>query len=369
MPAHLRLNDYGVWYLIDGFRRQSLKTKVEREAKIKLKLYQEGRLPLVKSESVETAYTDWIADKVPPLVRPSRARDYKQAFNAYILPRFRHVALSNITADMLNKFRAELTDKGLSVKTCRNIIDGCFRAMYRDKRGDLKDVFVQIQWPKPKQEPPDPLTAEEKRRICEAFLKHEPFYYPFICVQLDTGMRPSETIALTWADINAGQRTIRINKSRHLGQDNDHPKTTHSGRTITISRALMDLIETLRHPWSKPSDKVFLNKHGDPLNAASFRIDYWDRILDALQIRKHKFYACRHTFISDMVGKNVNLKRVADYCGTSVAMIEKHYCAISELDPDSEVNLAANSEVMAKSANFLNDIMASPTGFEPVLSA
>ena len=143
-------------------------------------------------------------------------------------------------------------------------------------------------------------------------MEHEPFYYPFVRVQFATGMRPSETVALVWADISTEARTIRISKSRYLNEDNDHPKTTHSGRMITVSRALMELIVTLRHPWSKDTDKVFLNKHGEPLNAASFRVDYWDRILDALQIRKRKFYATRHTFITENVPRNVKHKR---HCG------------------------------------------------------
>jgi hypothetical protein len=134
----------------------------------------------------------------------------------------------------------------------------------------------------------------------------------------------------------------------------------------------MELIESLRHSWSKEeTDKVFLNKHGEPLNAASFRVDYWDRILDALQISKRKFYATRHTYITEMVRKSaslkITLKDIADYTGTSVAMIEQHYCAISELDPDAE-NLP-NQEVFEKRPAKLMKIMASPTGFEPVLSA
>ena len=148
-------------------------------------------------------------------------------------------------------------------------------------------------------------------------------------------MRPSETIALTWAHIDINARMIRIDKSRYMGHDNEHPKTTHSDRTFTVSRALMDLIETLRHPWSKHTDKVFLNKYGESLNPSSFKIDYWDRILAALEIRKRKFYATRHTLITEMVRKGVNLKDIADYVGTSVVMIEEHYCAKSELDPDA----------------------------------
>jgi len=110
---------------------------------------------------------------------------------------------------------------------------------------------------------PDPLSTDDKQKILGAFLEHEPFYYPFIRVQFETGMRPNETVALDWFHINTDARTIRIDKSRYLNADNDHPKTTHSGRTITVSRALIDLIVTLRHAWSSETDKVFLNKFGN----------------------------------------------------------------------------------------------------------
>ena len=84
---------------------------------------------------------------------------------------------------------------------------------------------------------------------------------------------------------------MSINKSRHLSVDNDHPKTTHSERAITISRELMDLIQALRHPWTKDADKVFTNKVGTPIISDSFRVDYWDRVLKSFGILKKKFYS------------------------------------------------------------------------------
>jgi len=55
--------------------------------------------------------------------------------------------------------------------------------------------------------------------------------------------------------------------------------------------------------------------------------NYWKVRLKKLQIRHRKFYATRHTYITDLVRKGQNLKAIADYVGTSVAMIEKNYCA------------------------------------------
>ena len=73
----------------------------------------------------------------------------------------------------------------------------------------------------------------------------------------ETRMRPSETVALSWADIYTEARTIRINNSQTLNADNSHPKTNHSGRRITVSRRLLDLFVTLRHAWSGVTETVF----------------------------------------------------------------------------------------------------------------
>ena len=367
MPAHLIWKDdngKNGYYLVDGYLVKSLKTKTKAHAEVLLKQYIRGKLNVEESPTVNEFYTTWIERQVPPLVRPSRARDHRQAFNRHILPRFGNVSLKDVKTSELRAYQAELLKSGLKVKTVRNILDSSFRAMYRDARGEFevligRDPFLDIKWPAAKRLPPDPLTLDEKKRVLKCFLELEPLYYPFIRFQFDTGCRPSETIALTWADLNVQTRRVSINKSRHLGVDNDHPKTTHSERAITISRDLMDVIQALRHPWSQGTDKVFENKFGEPIVADHFRKDYWNRILEALDIRKRKFYATRHSFITHCVEAGYSLKEIADYCGTSVQMIEGNYCARQELDPD---RLGRFSGVSTK-------YEASPTGFEPVLPA
>src|SRR5262245_6033055 len=123
MPAHLKQNKYGVYYLVDGFTNKSLRTKVKREAEIRLKQYQEGKFTPTATPTVQKFYDTWIAGKVSPLVRPSRAKDYKLAFNAYILPKFKNIRLADIKTKDLQDFQAELVkERGLSVKTARNII-------------------------------------------------------------------------------------------------------------------------------------------------------------------------------------------------------------------------------------------------------
>jgi hypothetical protein len=71
---------------------------------------------------------------------------------------------------------------------------------------------------------------------------------------------------------------------------------------------------------------AFATQAGTPLDEERFVEKHWHRALDATRVRPRKFYATRHTFISVAISKpGINLKWLADYCGTSVEMIEDHY--------------------------------------------
>ena len=44
-----------------------------------------------------------------------------------------------------------------------------------------------------------------------------------------------------------------------------------------------------------------------------------------------------HTFISDALSHGLNIKWIAEYCGTSVAMIEKHYGRYIKSDSEEQL--------------------------------
>jgi integrase len=71
---------------------------------------------------------------------------------------------------------------------------------------------------------------------------------------------------------------------------------------------------------------VFVNaKNSGPVEQREWPKDHWRRALTATKVRPRKFYATKHTFISVALTKGLNLKFIAEYCGTSVAMIEQDY--------------------------------------------
>jgi integrase len=168
----------------------------------------------------------------------------------------------------LTAFRVELLRRGLSVKTARNIIDSSFRALYRDARAQTeelkgRDPFLDIQWPAAEIAKPDPFTQEEKTKILRAFYEHEPFYYPWVFLAFEVGMRPSEASALDIADVNVETSEISISKSRYLKTDNA-TKTSKSNRLICVPREVIEALLTLP-AFKLGEERLFLNKYGRPL--------------------------------------------------------------------------------------------------------
>jgi integrase len=193
MAAHIK-------HLVDGATRMSLKTSKKGLAEHRLEQYIRGKYGLEPTPTVEDFFERWIQGKVEPLYRRSTIQDYRVHFKTYVLPAFKHVRLAAINTKGLNEFRMALLKRGLAVKTARNVIDGSFRAMYRDARIEIevlqgKDPFIDIQWPRLLRKRPDPFTANERDRIIAWYIKNDFFFYPLVAWQFHTGMRPSETFA------------------------------------------------------------------------------------------------------------------------------------------------------------------------------
>jgi len=307
--------------------------------------------------------------KTPPLYRSSQERDYRQHFGKHILGRFRHVRLDQLNTGDLVEFRAALLKDGLSVKSARNIIDGSFRAMVRDARAEYKDLqgydpFMHVQWPRVQREKPDPFSVEERDRIIEHWKENDFFYFPWVFTLFFTGMRPSEASALTWGDVDLTAGTISISKSRYMGDDSA-PKTSASNRTIQVPETVIRVLNLLpsralglRH--------VFVNKDGQPMNAKKWSEHNWRGPLEELKIRHRKFYATRHTFLTEKIRQGENPFALAQYAGTSVAMLEKDY--VGTLGLSTLHSQQGDREVFEKYAKNPNEIMVAGPGFEPVQS-
>jgi integrase len=294
--------------------------------------------------------TVWLLRKVPPLVRTSLADTYRKHLRNHLLPRFGSLHFGDVTVGALEDFRVHLVapgdaGKGLSPKTARDIIDGTFRALYRDAReGRLAtgDPFARLRWPRRVTYEPDPFTEAERDTLCAYFQRKHGDSYPLVYTLFHTGLRTGEVVGLRWGmvDLRAGTLTVRISRSR--GEDNS-PKTKNSQRTLTLQPEVVKVLRAVQPLHVTPDSFVFTTPTGLPLDTDRFVESRWHRALRATGIRPRKFYATRHTFISVALSRGCSAKWVAKYCGTSLEMLDKHYGRWMD-DDQGQLDLLAPSD-------------------------
>ena len=157
----------------------------------------------------------------------------------------------DIDLTKLDVFRASLNQVGgLNLKSCRNIIDGTFRAMMRDARLEnphlgLVDHFANLKWKRLPASKPDPFTAEDRDVIIRHFRNKHAFYYPFVATLFGTGARQSEIIALRWGDIDLRSGTLSISKSHYMGVDGP-TKTAASERVVALGMPVINALKAIK---------------------------------------------------------------------------------------------------------------------------
>jgi len=172
--------------------------------------------PVVPPRTIaEWAEAVWLPRKVPPLVRTSLEDTYRKHLRNHIAPRFGTKRFADVTVGALEDFRVHLVaagddGKGLSPKTARDIIDGSFRALYRDAREEglaVGDPFAGLRWPRRVTYEPDPFTAAERDALCAYFRRKYPDSYPLVYTLFHTGLRTGEVVGLRWGavDLRAGR--------------------------------------------------------------------------------------------------------------------------------------------------------------------
>ena len=340
--------------------------------------------PEQEALTVRRQYETWIAKKKPPFVRASLERDYKQAFNTYILPFMGKMDVNAVTVDTLENFRMYLVEEHkLAIKSARNIMDGSLRAMFRDagrkmERNPFNDL-PERWWPRRVSKLPDPYTEEERDRILDFYANHRPYWaYAFVHFRFFTGTRPSEAVALKWGTVDLRSRKAHIGLSRHLGVENA-TKTRGSWRTISLLSTVVSVLEKIYPLIIDPDKYMFTDGLGKPIDQSEFNRVSFQPVLRVLKIRPRPFYNTRHTYISVALTAGANIKRIAEHCGTSVTMIEEHYGRYIGDEGDAVLEAYLKAYLKAKagpkagpkvedSSNYREDL-ASPTGFEPVLSA
>jgi integrase len=184
------------------------------------------------------------------------------------------------------------------------------------------------------------LSAFEKNTYASKYipLKHS-YYLPYIKFLVLTGCRPEEAIALKWKHIEKNQ--IYICEAMPTDVRIRKVTKTDKPRYFPINEELSVLFDDIRPEKCDPNALVFPARNGREINAHNFLNRIWKPVVEKL-VKEGKVkeylpqYNCRHTFITLCLEDGISSRRVAEWCGTSVTVIEAHYAgAIQQIQVPS----------------------------------
>jgi len=164
------------------------------------------------------------------------------------------------------------------------------------------------------------LTKDECQKLLQE-CKEE--LYPIFYTFLNTGMRLSELLNLTWQDIDFKRKKIKIQAKLFW-----HPKTGE--REIPMSQGMQKLLEKLREENKVRSKFIFHEKDGSQLKT-KLREELIKTTKRCNFPEVTKIHSLRHTFASHLVMKGVDLPTVQKLMGHSDIQTTMIY---SHLTPD-----------------------------------
>lgn len=281
-------------------------------------------------------YTVHLMDK-----KPSTKERYDSIYKNHISDSyFSKIPLHKISTSELQKFyNQKFEEKGENVvKNIHKIINPCLRYAF-DNGKIMRNYASTVKIPKDLSQVIDkhqkirPLTIDEQMRLIDALKGHK--YAALYNTALDTGMRQGELFALTWADIDFSDLTIRINKNHSCVKDivtkkqvnyTTNTKTAKSRRVIPLANRTKKIllehmkeqkIQLLRIGIIQTDDTlVFGSIVNTPLDSSNI-LKELKKVYTSIGITDKTFHDLRHTYATRLFELGEPAKTVQELLGHS----------------------------------------------------
>jgi len=295
----------------------------------------EGGLGAATRETVGEFLERWLRDVAPQKTRDRTLRLYTFLIGRYVKPDLGAVRLVKLSpADvqaMISRLTSAARPRRLAPRTVRMAIGVLHNALASAQRMGLvgRNVTEGAELPRGSSKEMKALTPEEVARLFKA-TDTTPLA-TFFRLSVHTGARPSELLALRWADVRLDEQRIRIERTlatKHRGEEwrFEAPKTERSARTLPISSGVAGVLRAHRAEQAKrrlsygsayqgDADLVFATELGGPLILRNVVRTFKGALEGAKLPLTTRLYDLRHTAASLLLAAGQPVTAVSERLG------------------------------------------------------
>ena len=296
-------------------KTKNVLAKTKRECQEKLRQLTESMVGRndrkVKSDML---FGDWLCcwyeTHSKPTLRASTQNNYENVIHNHVLPEIGKIPLNKLSQNDLQQFygrlkkngRKRLTEQygaGLSDRMVRMCHAVCRSALERAVRDDLlrTNPAIGCKLPPKKAKEMQVLDREELQKFL--IQAQADGYYELFLLDLCTGLRRGELIALQWEDLNFETGVLTVNKQAYTVNGELQiipPKTKASVRKLVLPPAVLAVLREYRRKvdsrWMFPSPV----KADRPITPGVARRRL-QTILERADCKRVRFHDLRHPYV------------------------------------------------------------------------
>ena len=308
------------------------KTQAEAREKLKAAVEQAQQVDIIRTDdyTVASFLHTWYDLYVLPNVRTATADRYKLMIETYTIPRIGKIKLKKLTSRDLQKMYKNLMEHGrinmksghgnpgLSSTTVHSVhlmLHSAFERAVKERliaRNPTDDCIA----PKIQKVEMQTLRPEHLQSYLNA--ANERGVLPMFYLELVSGLRKGELVALLWDDLDIKNRTISVTKQYIKNPGGtltiSRPKTETSVRKVSIPQEAVDLLiqehdKHLDNPYMFPSRTTGEMYYPDSV------VKLHQKILKDAGLEHISFHALRHTFATLALQNGIDIKTVSNMLG------------------------------------------------------
>jgi integrase len=249
------------------------------------------------------------------LAESTRA-SYRRSTVQWAVPFFKRQKLADVRPPDVRAYVKHMQKEGVSSSSIRKHmapLKAMFAEAYEDGLIASNPTQIRLKLAKTGNGKVKAMTEEEQALVLAAV---PDAWRPFFTFLAQTGVRISEALAVTWADVDLGTAPhVKVRRQLYRGEIK-RLKSRHSDRDIPLSVGMVQALRERRASGYAGEDApVFCTTRGGPLDAHNVRHRVLAPTVQALGLGWVGFHTFRHTCASVLFAHGRSIKQVQGWLG------------------------------------------------------